>query len=530
MSTASNTSVPKEQYNAFITLRQRLSKTRKVFTQSVKSNIFLSNKKPISIIIYANEIEDYIEECLDSIEDQTYFIDNDKYEILIGVDACENTLEKLNEIKSKYRNVFIYFMPKHKGTYVTLNTLLDLIKFDHILHFNTEDIMKPEMIEEIMQYTDKYDLITFDYEDFNDTIDNIVHNKFWFNNGICFFNKTVNDLAGGYRDWVHAADLELISRVYNHVRVKDIEKSIFYKRQNDYDLKIIKNQRFRKAYEKQIKKYNFNENIKINKIVNQYIVIHDENEHERGKNAEPNIKRRVIRNQPISIIITAWQSQDYIEECLDSIENQIYFINNDKYEILIGVDACYDTLYKLSQIRRKYRNLRIFMMKENKGTYITSNTLLDLVKYKNILRFDSDDVMRLEMIEEIMRYINDYDVIKFKYCEFNEKISIIDKIVSMFPHGIVLFKQHVFDLAGGYRDWRCAADTELLNRISGHVKIKNIEDYLFYRRIHDNSLTKREDTKHGSKLRQNYKSLIKSYNSDLTTVNIKRITNEYTEY
>ncbi len=39
----------------------------------------------------------------------------------------------------------------------------------------------------------------------------------------------------------------------------------------------------------------------------------------------------------VSIILTAWKTQDYIEECLDSINKQQFF-NKEKtnYEILLG--------------------------------------------------------------------------------------------------------------------------------------------------------------------------------------------------
>ena len=32
-------------------------------------------------------------------------------------------------------------------------------------------------------------------------------------------------------------------------------------------------------------------------------------------------------------------------------------------------------------------------MKENKGTYITINTLMTISKYDHLIRFDSDDIM-----------------------------------------------------------------------------------------------------------------------------------------
>jgi hypothetical protein len=56
-------------------------------------------KKPISVIIAAYNADKFIEECLDSVFNQTYFVDNEYYEVLVGVDGCEKTLDKLKMIQ-----------------------------------------------------------------------------------------------------------------------------------------------------------------------------------------------------------------------------------------------------------------------------------------------------------------------------------------------------------------------------------------------------------------------------------------------
>lgn len=94
------------------------------------------------------------------------------------------------------------------------------------------------------------------------------------------------------------------------------------------------------------------------------------------------------------------------------------------------------------------------------------------------------------------------------------------------PHGVVLYKRKVFDIAGGFQNWLCAADSELLERVKHHIIIKELNDRLFFRRQHNNSLTKREETKFGSVLRNSYASQIKYLNE----LKIKKVTNEYTEY
>ncbi len=233
--------------------------------------------------------------------------------------------------------------------------------------------------------------------------------------------------------------------------------------------------------------------------------------------------------QPISILITAYKSEYFIEECLDSIENQTHFVDNDKYEILVGIDSCEETLKKILDIRHKYRNLRIFMMGSNKGTYVTTNTLLNIAKYDNILRFDSDDIMLPYMIETILKDSDGFQVVKFSYIDFNGTLeNTINTNEIIFSHGVVLFRKNVFEASGGYRDWYCGADSELIGRISNQFKIRRIFNKLFYRRLHINCLTQRMDTGYESELRKHYSTLIRDYSKN-ENIKIERIINEYVE-
>ncbi len=224
----------------------------------------------------------------------------------------------------------------------------------------------------------------------------------------------------------------------------------------------------------------------------------------------------------ISIIITAYKTEEFIEECLNSIESQTYFENNDDFEILIGVDACDTTLSKLEKIKYKYRNLSVYMMAENKGTYITSNTLVDMVKYENVIRFDSDDIMCPDLVEKVLNNKKDDDIILLGY------VNMINGIIGnnvINEGGIIYFKKSVMDnIAGGWKPWTCAADTELKKRLKNKVKISKIKDKLFIRRIHENSLTNRIDTGYNSDIRKEYTKLIKdNYNDD--EIKIDRVVN-----
>ncbi len=227
----------------------------------------------------------------------------------------------------------------------------------------------------------------------------------------------------------------------------------------------------------------------------------------------------------VSILIPAYKSQDFIEECLDSIESQTYFNNNDNYEILVGVDNCQETLNKLLEIRHKYRNLRVFMMEKNVSWPIVSNTLLDLIKHDLFIRFDADDIMYPHMVNEIIKH-SDFDIIRFKFNEFGNS----DRIAPKFSEGVIAYKKKIFETYGGFQPWVCGADTEFLNRIhfDKSLKIKRINANLFGRRVHPQSLTQNPQTGRGSVVRSQYQKKIKEMNRK-TPTKIPRIKVEYYE-
>ena len=214
----------------------------------------------------------------------------------------------------------------------------------------------------------------------------------------------------------------------------------------------------------------------------------------------------------VSIIVTAYKMKNFIKETLDSISNQTYFINNSNYEILIGVDGCEETLNYLYTIMENYSNLRIFMMEKNYGTYITTNTMMSIAKYDNLIRFDSDDIMLPNLIEMIMKEleIENIDSIKFLMEDFGSS----DRI--RYTFGQFLIKHWIFDYFGGFMPWICSADQEFFDRLQFLMILKKIPTILMKRRVHDNNLTINSKTTFTSYVRKwNIQ-----YNKSNTTNNI----------
>ena len=231
-------------------------------------------------------------------------------------------------------------------------------------------------------------------------------------------------------------------------------------------------------------------------------------------------------SQGITVVISAWQAQDFITECLDSIAKQDWDFT--QLEVLIGVDNCMTTFKKIREIELNYvqLNMKVLWFKQNCGTYIVSNTLVSIAKYNNILRFDADDYMQPFMIKEIMSQDDRFNVIEFGMTNFDNDTKTIEHHNKL-SEGCRFYTKQLFILAGGYMPWRHSADSEFLNRIKPITSAIWIKKSLFMRRRHTAQLTKAPLTCIGSPERKSKAALVRD-NYDNGIIQIPLITcNDY---
>ena len=228
----------------------------------------------------------------------------------------------------------------------------------------------------------------------------------------------------------------------------------------------------------------------------------------------------------VSICLTGYDVADYVEETLDSIKKQTWFKTHDNWEILLGVDYCYNTLKKVQEIMGNYKNLRVFMMDSNRGTYVTTNTMMSLAKYDKLVRFDCDDIMRPEMIETLVNSMKDTDFINFKMQNFGKRKNV------QWACGQIMVRHEYFDKYGGYMPWSCSADSEFEIRLRKIVRRKRLDKVLFDRRIHTTNLTVAKATNFASPERRRnlvYCERVKGWVKSADDAICVRMTNTYKE-
>lgn len=214
-------------------------------------------KDRFNIIIPAFKTQDFIEDTVSSVEEQSFFKNNNNYRILIGIDGCYETLEKLQSIRHKYKNLDIYMMDSNKGLFITLNTLFTLVDSTNIIKFDSDDIMLPHLVSTVSQHINNYDIIRFASDNFVGTPDNIVKRAV-VPHGSGFINLLFYKRMGGYRPWICGADTDFLWRAEGLSKELIIKIPLFLRRIHQNSLTQNPNtNRFstiRMEYSKRLKK------------------------------------------------------------------------------------------------------------------------------------------------------------------------------------------------------------------------------------------------------------------------------------
>ena len=104
----------------------------------------------------------------------------------------------------------------------------------------------------------------------------------------------------------------------------------------------------------------------------------------------------------ISFIIPAYNSQEHLTKCVNSITDQIFTSKN--YEIIIINDASRDNTLKICKKLKKI-NIKIINNKKNLGVSLSRNKGIELSKGEYLFFLDSDDTLSFSAIARIRKVI-----------------------------------------------------------------------------------------------------------------------------
>lgn len=208
-------------------------------------------------------------------------------------------------------------------------------------------------------------------------------------------------------------------------------------------------------------------------------------------------KRIIDENIDLSIIVPAYNSSDYIKECISSVLMQKTSYN---YELIVINDGSKDDTLEKINLFKENKHLKI-ITQENKGFSGARNRGIDESLGKYIMFLDSDDLLCENSIEKLIKTAKGKkaDIVQGSYYTFNKNgnkfytnITPTEKnkeiSVPGFPWGKVynakLFEKVRFPLDFWYED---TIVNYLLARLSN--KYVAISDYVYGYRINEKGIT-----------------------------------------
>lgn len=130
----------------------------------------------------------------------------------------------------------------------------------------------------------------------------------------------------------------------------------------------------------------------------------------------------------ISVIVPVYNTEKYVEKCLDSICNQKL---ND-IELIIVNDGSEDNSEAIIKkwIKNNEHKIKIkYLEKENGGLSDSRNFAIPYVTGKYISFIDSDDYISVDLYKNLEKYLDeDVDLIKFKMQKVDENGNILEKL------------------------------------------------------------------------------------------------------
>ncbi len=397
------------------------------------------NQELVSIIVPIYNVENYLRQCLDSIQNQTY----KKFEcIMINDGSTDSSQQIAEEYLSDSR--FKLINQSNKGLSGARNTGISHIREEStfVAFVDSDDCIYPDFLETLTEHIeDDVDIIEGMIEYYFDEIkmDNISHNfekqilttqneklrKFALNElRVSVFPKLFrkNLLTEDFfpKGWIFedlAVVPELVSNSGKWIKLPKViygyrirQNSITTKEFSEEKLDVFKI--FRK-YDLFFKDASERTKYLVEKIKYLHINYHDIEfvpEDNQYKSLYKEEKEKILsqieeyeKGELISIIVPIYNVENYLRHCLDSIQKQTY----QNFECLLindgspdnSADICREYVSKDSRFR--------YFEKENGGVSSARNLGIEHSKGQYITFIDSDDWVESDYLDVLYKVLKD---------------------------------------------------------------------------------------------------------------------------
>lgn len=208
--------------------------------------------------------------------------------------------------------------------------------------------------------------------------------------------------------------------------------------------------------------------------------------------------RKHSNSKKVSIIVTTYNSAEFIENCIDSLLNQTI----DNIEVIVVDDASTDNTVK---ILKRYPTIKIIELSENNGTYHARNIGIAHSSGEFITFQDSDDWSHPERVSKQLQHLLDHPKIVANFSNFFrvDESTGLPSCRQNYPLlrlniSSMMIRKEILEGVGGFDDkHRVESDKRLLNKILsnyGENSISYIKLPLAVGLLRNESLTTAKDS------------------------------------
>ena len=206
-----------------------------------------------------------------------------------------------------------------------------------------------------------------------------------------------------------------------------------------------------------------------------------------------------MKNPKVSILMPAYNSEQYVAEAIESILNQTF----TDFEFIIINDGSTDNT---ARIVRKYakqdERIRFIDSHRNRGFIARLNQCLDLARGEYIAKMDSDDISLPERLEKQVRFLDEHIECGLVGCGFRAfdkgnfsiihpyKVGMIDMLRTC-ATTIIMARKSVVDKFNLRFDpnYPCAEDYDFYSRFLRCADIYNLQEILYLYRWHGENVS-----------------------------------------
>lgn len=210
----------------------------------------------------------------------------------------------------------------------------------------------------------------------------------------------------------------------------------------------------------------------------------------------------------VSVVLSAYNHEKYVGQCIESIVNQTYGWEN--IELLVIDDCSPDNTGSVIKELSEKHNFLFTQNKQNRGLVKNRNLLIKQANGKYLCGCGSDDYWHPERIEKQVDFMEQNEQYQMcygrVYLDKDGEIStykrsykggkIFKELLTMeyhIPAPTYMFRKSIFDKVGLYDESLRIEDWYMNLKISKEHEIGFLDEFLSYYRIHDTNVSRNID-------------------------------------